>query len=141
MAGQDRSVRAIGGIFFRSQDPTRTREWYQHHLGLRTDSTGTNFAWRHFDDASRPGFSQWAPFSQDTRYFGDQDQQFMVNYRVDDLERLLTELRSEGVTIVGDVQRESYGAFAHIIDIDGRMVELWEPIDSEYKKMLDGVTS
>ncbi len=141
MAGQRRRVRAIGGIFFRSTDPQRTREWYQRHLGLLTDATGTNFAWRHFDDASRPGFSQWSPFSHDTRYFGKQDQQFMINYRVEDLEGLLTELRSEGVSIVGDVQREPYGSFAHIIDIDGRMVELWEPIDSEYEKMLEGVTS
>jgi catechol 2,3-dioxygenase-like lactoylglutathione lyase family enzyme len=141
MATQNRRVRAIGGIFFRWPDPKGTREWYQRHLGLSTDATGTNFAWRHFDDASQLGFSQWSPFSDDTRYFGKEDQQFMINYRVEDLEGLLTELRFEGVKIVGDVQREPYGAFAHIIDIDGRMVELWEPIDSEYEKMLEGITS
>ena len=140
MVQRSKRVRAIGGIFFRSRDPAKTREWYQRHLGLQTDSTGTNFAWRRADESSRFGFSQWAPFPEDTAYFGASDQQFMVNYRVDDLDTLLAGLRAEGVTIVGDVQLTPYGKFAHVVDIDGRRVELWEPVDSQYEKILDGVT-
>jgi catechol 2,3-dioxygenase-like lactoylglutathione lyase family enzyme len=141
MTASDAHVRAIGGVFFRSSDPGRTREWYRRHLGLRTDAYGTNFAWRHAGNPERSGYTQWSPFAGDTAYFGDQDQQFMINYRVDDLEGLLAQLRADGVEVVGDVQQEPYGKFAHIVDVDGRRVELWEPVDDEYERMLDGVTN
>lgn len=134
-------VRGIGGVFFRSSEPGTTREWYRQHLGLRTDDYGTNFAWRRADDPQRFGYTQWSPFAADTDYFGAGDQQFMVNYRVDDLGALLERLRAADVEVVGEVQEESYGRFAHIVDVDGRRVELWEPVDDEYERMLDGVTN
>ena len=134
-------VRGIGGVFFRAPQPAATRDWYQKHLGLRTDEYGTNFAWRQADDPGRPGYTQWSPFAADTSYFGAGGQQFMINYRVDDLAALLERLREAGVEIVGDVQEEPYGRFVHIVDGDGRRVELWEPVDDEYAKMLDGVTN
>jgi len=73
-------------------------------------------------------------------YLGDRGQQYMVNYRVDDLDGLLDALRQSGVEIVGEIQEEPYGRFVHVIDNDGRRVELWEPNDEEYRKIVDGVT-
>lgn len=141
MTADNPRARAIGGVFFRSTDPAKTREWYRRHLGLRTDAYGTNFAWRQAEHPDRCGYTQWSPFAQETSYFGAREQQFMINFRVEDLEGLLTRLQTDGVEVVGDVQQESYGKFAHIVDVDGRRVELWEPIDDEYEKLLDGLTS
>ncbi len=133
-------ARAIGGVFFRSANPEETRNWYARHLGLAIDAYGTNFAWRHKDEPDKAGYSQWSPFEADTDYFGDREQQFMINYRVENLDLLLEQFRKDGVEIVGDMQVEAFGRFVHIIDNDGRRVELWEPIDAEYEKILNGVT-
>ena len=133
-------VRGIGGVFFKSADSAATRAWYAKHLGLATDDYGTNFVWRQADAPDQAGHTQWSPFKRDTAYFGDADQQFMINYRVDDLAALVARLRAEGVEIVDEIQTESYGKFVHIVDNDGRRVELWEPVDEEYAAMLDGVT-
>jgi len=111
-------VRAVGGIFFRSSNPKSSREWYQRHLGLKTDEYGTNFAWRQDQDPEHRGFTQWSAFKQDTQYFGEHEQQFMINYRVDDLESLVAELRKDGIEIVDDIQHETYGKFVHIVDCD-----------------------
>jgi catechol 2,3-dioxygenase-like lactoylglutathione lyase family enzyme len=143
MGDEDRTpprVRAIGGVFFRSPAPETTRSWYARHLGLRVDVHGTTFAWRQEESPGERGFTQWTPFQADASYLGAPDQQYMINYRVDDLDAMLEKLRSEGVRIDGEVQVEPYGRFAHIMDGDGRRVELWEPVDAEYEKILDGVT-
>ncbi|MFT7587791.1 MAG: putative enzyme related to lactoylglutathione lyase [Cellvibrionaceae bacterium] len=133
-------VRAIGGVFFRSENPEETRNWYANHLGLTVDAYGSNFAWRHKDEPEKLGHTQWSPFEADTDYFGKPEQQYMINYRVDDLEALVETLRSEGVKIVGEMVQESFGKFIHIIDNEGRRVELWEPVEDEYEKIVDGVT-
>jgi predicted enzyme related to lactoylglutathione lyase len=131
-------VRAIGGIFFRAKNPEAQRLWYSQHLGLNTDAYGTNFAWRQADNPDLMGYSQWSPFEPDTTYFeGD----YLINYRVDDLASLLERLRAAGVEILGEVTEEDYGKFVHIRDPEGQRVELWEPIDSEYEKILEGITN
>lgn len=129
----------IGGVFFRSKDPSATRDWYAKHLGLNIDpSYGTSFEWRQADDGEKKGYTAWSPFANDTDYFGAADQQYMVNYRVADLEKLIETLRAEGVEVVKEIQSFPYGKFAHIVDGDGRRVELWEPHDGEYEKILEG---
>lgn len=135
-----KKVRGIGGVFFRSEDPDNTRDWYRRHLGFDTDEYGTNFEWRQADEGKDKGFTQWAPFQGDTGYFHNEDQQFMINYRVENLDELLKELREGGVTIVGDVMEHEYGRFVHIVDCDGRTVELWEPDDKEYDRIVGGRT-
>lgn len=137
-------VVGIGGIFFKSADTGKTRDWYRRHLGLNTDEYGTNFEWRQADDGpgdgKRKGFTQWSPFTADTEYFAPSDQDFMINYRVVNLDALVEQLRGAGVPIVGEVEVYEYGKFAHIMDVDGRKVELWEPNDTEYEKFTDGRT-
>jgi catechol 2,3-dioxygenase-like lactoylglutathione lyase family enzyme len=139
-SGDRRKVRGIGGIFFKTPDPTATRDWYRTHLGLNTDAYGTTFEWRQADDSSKPGFSQWSPFSSDTTYFGPPDQAFMINYRVDDLEALVAELRAAGVTVVDEIAVYDYGKFVHVLDLHGQQLELWEPNDEHYQTMVGGVT-
>jgi len=135
-------VTGIGGIFFKTQDPDAMKAWYERHLGINLDpSYGTSFEWRQAGDAERKGFTAWSPFPADTDYFAPSEKDFMVNYRVADLDGLLDLLRQEGVEVVGEVHRFDYGKFAHVLDPEGNKVELWEPFDEAYGKMVDGKTT
>lgn len=124
-------VTGIGGLFFKSENPTETKNWYKNHLGLNTDDYGCTFWWKDTDgnDAS----TQWSPFKKDTTYFEPSKKDFMMNFRVHDLKALLDVLKEEGVTIVGEIQEYDYGKFGWILDPDGNKVELWEPIDKAFK--------
>jgi predicted enzyme related to lactoylglutathione lyase len=133
-------VTAIGGIFFKSENPEKMRQWYAEHLGLNTDKHGTTFEWRHSDAPEQKGFTAWSLFSEKTDYFKPSEKEFMVNYRVENLEWLLEQLKTEGVDIVGEIMVETYGKFAHILDPEGNKIELWESNDAVFETILDVVT-
>ena len=131
-------VTGIGGIFFKSKDPKIAREWYRQHLHLDTNPYGTKFEWRQGDDPSKYGCTQWSLFSEKTTYFAPSSKDFMVNYRVNDLEGLVEQLKKDGVTIVDTIDASDYGKFVHILDCEQNKVELWEPKDAEYDKVVGG---
>ncbi len=120
-------ITGLGGIFFKCADVAATKKWYHKHLELPVDNYGCTF----WQEPAAPGAQrtsqQWSPFKSDTDYFNPGQQEYMINYRVDNLEELLIYLKSEEITVVGDMQVFDYGKFAWIIDIDDRKVELWEP--------------
>lgn len=124
-------VTGIGGVFFKSKNPKATKEWYNKHLGLNTDDYGCTFWWK--DSDSKDASTQWSPFKDDTKYFEPSKKEFMMNYRVHNLKELLTTLKEEGVTIVGEVEEYDYGKFGWILDPEGNKIELWEPIDQVFK--------
>lgn len=128
-------VTGIGGIFFKCKDPNKMREWYQAHLGLNTNQYGAVFEWRQGADTTKKGFTQWSPFAETTKYFEPSTKDFMINYRVENLEALVEQLKKEGVTISDSIETFEYGKFVHIIDVEGNKVELWEPNDIEYEKL------
>jgi predicted enzyme related to lactoylglutathione lyase len=130
-----KKVTGIGGIFFKCKDPNKMKEWYQKHLGLNTNEYGAVFEWRQGADSSQKGFTQWSPFAETTKYFEPSTKDFMINYRVENLEALVEELKNEGVTITDKIETVEYGKFVHIIDIEGNKIELWEPNDIEYEKL------
>jgi len=121
-------VTGIGGIFFKCDDVSQTKQWYKEHLGIAADQYGANFKWLD-PDTKEESLTVWNPFPANTPYFDPSQQSFMINYRVADLEALLEELKTEGVTIVGDMQSFEYGKFAWILDPNGNKIELWEPIN------------
>jgi predicted enzyme related to lactoylglutathione lyase len=124
-------VTGIGGVFLRSKDPKATAKWYAENLGITlSDFNGTAFQWSDEGPAGS-GMTAWSAFPQDTSYFGDGPQQFMINYRVDDLDALLATLTAAGVWIDPKRDEASYGKFAWIKDCDGNRVELWQPLASE----------
>ncbi|MGY3052551.1 putative enzyme related to lactoylglutathione lyase [Pedobacter sp. UYEF25] len=125
-----KKVTGIGGIFFKCKDPKKTIEWYQKHLGLETNPYGATFEWFEETDSTKKGQTQWTPFPETTKEFDPSKQDFMVNYRVEDLETLVGELRKENVTILDKIETYDYGKFVHILDAEGNKVELWEPIDA-----------
>lgn len=131
----------IGGIFFKCKDPETMKKWYKKHLGLNTDKWGTNFEWRQESDVSKKGFTQWSPFAESTKYFEPSMKDFMINYRVDNLLALVEELKKEGVTITDKIEVVEYGKFVHIMDVEGNKIELWEPNDMEYDKIVEGRTN
>ena len=121
-----KKVTGIGGVFFKCKDPKATTEWYQKHLGLNTNPYGATFDWYEGADSTKKAQTQWTPFAENSKYF---DKDFMINYRVENLEGLVEELKKEGVIIVDKIETFDYGKFVHILDGEGNKVQLWEAID------------
>ena len=124
-----KKVTGIGGVFFKCKDLERMKDWYKTHLGLNTGPYGASFEWYQEADGKKKGLTQWNPFKETTKYFEPSPKEFMINYRVDDLEALVEELKQNGVTIVDNIETYDYGKFVHILDMEGNKVELWQPID------------
>lgn len=123
-----KKVTGIGGVFFKCKDPKVINEWYKTKLGFNTTPYGTSFEWRHDDDSTKKGTTQWNPFPENTKYFEPSTKEFMINYRVENLEALVEELKKENVTVVDKIETYDYGKFVHILDPEGNKIELWEPI-------------
>ncbi|MCW8981581.1 MAG: glyoxalase/bleomycin resistance/dioxygenase family protein [Altibacter sp.] len=123
-------VTGLGGFFFKTKNPDHIKNWYNEHLGLNTDAYGCTFWWK--DEAGNKCSTQWSPFKEDTKYFAPSEKQFMMNFRVADLEGLLEVLKKEGVTVVGEMEEYEYGKFGWILDPEGNKIELWEPVDSAF---------
>lgn len=120
-------VTGVGGIFFKSKDPARLREWYRKHLGIESESYG-GFAFQWDDDPRTDGGATlWTVFPDTTTYFQPSDKPFMINLRVEDLTWLVEQLREEGVEVQGNAEDSEYGKFSWVMDPDGNRVELWQP--------------
>ncbi len=79
------------------------------------------------EDEQRAGYTLWSPFVADTSYFGSGPQSCMLNFRVDDLDALLAQLRADGVVVDERVDQSEFGRFGWITDPEGTRVELWQP--------------
>lgn len=130
-----RRVTGIGGVFLKADDPESTRSWYQKHLGIQSGQWGGTFQWKKASDESKNGYTAWSIFKSDTTYTDPSTKDSMINYRVENLEELLSALEEEGVEIVGEMESYEYGKFGWIMDPNGYKIELWEPVDEEYEKL------
>ena len=128
-------VTGIGGVFFKTDNPEETKEWYKRHLGIKSGQYGGTFEWRHAENEDKKGFTAWSPFSKKTEYMDPSEKEFMINYRVENLEKLLEVLKEEGVEVVGEMQEFEYGKFGWIMDPNGVKIELWEPNDEVYESI------
>lgn len=128
-------VTAIGGIFFKSDNPEESKDWYRKHLGIESDKYGGAFEWRHSENPDKTGYTAWSIFDSKTEYTKPSTKEFMINYRVENLEELLKTLKEEGVEVVGEMESYEYGKFGWIMDPNGIKIELWEPNDGEYSKL------
>jgi predicted enzyme related to lactoylglutathione lyase len=118
-------VRGIGGIFFRCRsDRQALLDWYKSTLGIDVSSWGGAV----FADATvaTEGLT-WSVFARDTDYFGPDGAPFMINYKVDDLDAMLVQLREAGAEVADDVEESEYGRFAWAVDPEGHRFELWQP--------------
>jgi len=120
-------VTGIGGIFFFTENPKETREWYAQNLGLDVNDWGSTFESRNFNNPDLIDSLQWSPFKKDDAYFSPSKKEFMINYRVQNIEGLVAKLKQNGVTVLDDIASYDYGKFVHIMDAEGNKIELWEP--------------
>lgn len=134
-------VTGIGGVFFKTADPKKTKEWYSKNLGMKTDDYGTMFEFRTAENPEEKAYLQWSPFSEKTKYFEPSQKEFMINYRVENIEALVEELKANGVTVLDSIATYDYGKFVHILDPENNKIELWEPIDNEFDKTEEGKTT
>lgn len=130
-------VQGIGGIFIKGKNPKALEAWYSEHLGISPqshspwgeDDEAALLEWRDKDDPERKCYTVFSVFPEDTDYFEPSDAPYMLNFRVDDLDALLAELRQANVTIHGDIRTYPYGRFIKISDPEGTTIELWEPAE------------
>ena len=122
-------ITGIGGVFFKSKsDSAALAAWYRKHLGLELqDFGGAILKWPD-DKAEDHGLTVWHVANKDSQWFSPSDASFMINYRVDNLDELIAQLRADGVAIVAGPEAHENGKFAWIMDLDGNKVELWEPM-------------
>ncbi|MCH2044570.1 MAG: VOC family protein [Saprospiraceae bacterium] len=128
-------VTGIGGIFFRSKDPKASRAWYAANLGLAVNEYGSAFEFRNAHRPEEINYLNWSPFNENTEYFAPSDKEFMINYRVQNIEGLVAQLKENGVTVLDEIVSYDYGKFIHIMDLEGNKIELWEPVDEVFTKM------
>ncbi len=128
-------VTGIGGVFFKCENPQNMLDWYNKHLGISPVGETGVFEWRQNGNPKEYGHTIWGPFENTTKYFHPSDKDFMINYRVENLEAVLEQLEKEGVKVVGEIEKYEYGKFGWIMDPEGNKIELWEPNDRVFRKM------
>src|SRR5215211_1958431 len=116
-------VTGIGGVFFRAENPAALAHWYKKHLGV--ELVPADFSQKPWQQQGGP--TVFAPFPQDSQYFGDLNKQWMVNFRVKNLEAMVEQLRGETIDVVIDIEQYPNGRFARLHDPEGNPIELWEP--------------
>jgi predicted enzyme related to lactoylglutathione lyase len=117
-------VTGIGGFFFRAKDPDAVAVWYQERLGVTTVP-------RSYDDEvwrQKKGATAFAPFPQDSEMIGPPEHTWMINFRVDDLDAIVDQLRSAGETVDVDPERYPNGRFAELRDPEDNRIQLWQPM-------------
>lgn len=124
-----KKVTSLGGIFFKCTDVQQMKDWYAKHLGVDNGEYGATFEWRQADDPEKTGSTTWSLFPQHTKYFEPSKKDFMINYRVEDLEGLVAQLKAADVQVTDEIAVYDYGKFVHILDPESNAIELWEPID------------
>jgi predicted enzyme related to lactoylglutathione lyase len=122
-------VTGIGGVFFKSKgDSAALADWYRKHLGVQLESFGgAIFRWPD-DTAEDRGLTVWHIADAASQWFHPSSAPFMINYRVDNLDQMLEDLRVGGVQVIGGPEAHENGKFAWILDPEGNKVELWEPM-------------
>ncbi len=121
-------VTGIGGIFFFSDNLAETKEWYSKNLGIEINEWGSSsFESRDIHKPEEVNTLQWCPFEKGSEYFSPSKKEFMINYRVQNIEGLVAKLKENRVTILDEIASYDYGKFIHIMDAEGNKIELWEP--------------
>jgi predicted enzyme related to lactoylglutathione lyase len=117
-------VTGIGGFFFRAHDPKALSQWYQDHLGITVvPQSAKDQPW-----TQQAGATAFQPFPEKTGYFGDLTKQWMINFRVGDLDKLVQQLGAAGIDVKVDATTYPNGRFAHLHDPEGNPIELWQPM-------------
>lgn len=131
----DPKIIGIGGVFFKSEAPEILKKWYAQHLGLVLNPYGATFEMRHTKNPEKTKYIHWSVFPNDTNYFDPSNKPFMINYRVQKIEKLIIKLKEIGVEIIDEIMSFPYGKFVHILDPEGNAIELWEAKEDFFDTM------
>jgi len=123
-------ITGIGGVFITSDNPKETYQWYQQNMGFDVDRYGSVFEFRNANNPEQVNYLSWGVFNKSSKYLQPTTKEYMINYRVNNLEGLVRNMRKNGVTILDTIETYDYGKFIHILGPDGDKIELWEPVDS-----------
>jgi predicted enzyme related to lactoylglutathione lyase len=129
-------VIGIGGVFFKAKKPDLLRSWYRDALGFNLNHYGSSFEFRNANDPEQVNYFLWSALSSQTDYFWPSKKNFMINYRVNNLEAMLEELLESGVTVIDKISNYPYGKFVHILDPEGNAIELWEAKDDFFTEII-----
>ncbi len=114
-------VVGIGGTFFRAHDAEKLRAWYAEHLGFDVSAWGGEVF-----SAEQADVTVWSIFAGESDYWPS-GQQWMLNYRVRDLDAMLAQLRAAGVEVDDKTSEDENGRFGWAVDPEGNRFELWQP--------------
>jgi predicted enzyme related to lactoylglutathione lyase len=118
-------VTGIGGMFFRARNPEMLSKWYEDNLGVSPVPENIDqLPW-----IQEAGPTVFAPFEQETEYFGDAGKSWMINFRVNDLSAMVDQLRNAGIAVELNTDENPIGRFARLYDPEGNPIELWQPTD------------
>src|SRR5690554_5137958 len=121
-ATEREAVLGFGGVFFKAENPAELAKWYENHLGVKqTPKTYEEQPW-----VQAGGTTVFGVFNAKTKYFGDDDQQFMFNFRVRDLDAMVAQLREAGLNVEVDPETYPNGRFARLADPEGNPIQLWQ---------------
>lgn len=122
-------VTGIGGIFFKSAGKgSELSAWYKENLGIELEPWGGAILRWTEDKVVDGGLTVWSTADSDTKWFSPSESSFMINYRIDNMDEMLAQLKQNGVEILKGPDSEDNGKFAWIIDPDGNKIELWQPM-------------
>jgi predicted enzyme related to lactoylglutathione lyase len=125
-------ITGIGGVFIKSTGKgPELAAWYEKNLGITLETWGGAILKWTDDSQVDGGMTVWSTANSDSKWFSPSESQFMINYRVDNMDELLAQLKENGVEIVKGPETDFNGKFAWIMDPDGNKVELWEPMASD----------
>src|SRR5262249_19018849 len=120
---QMEKVAGIGGLFFRAHDPKALANWYQQHLGISlTPTSQGGTVWQ-----QEAGPTSFSPFPETTKYFGDPNKVWMINFRVHDIDKMVAQLRAAGIEVKDPETYAHIGRFTRLHDPEGNPIELWQP--------------
>lgn len=122
-------VTGIGGVFFKCKNTKTTMAWYENHLGVEPDGYGgAFFEWKELKTPKEIGVTVFSAFDLKSDYYKPSKAPFMINFRVANLEKLMKQLKKEGVKQIGKIDKYEYGKFGWVMDPNGVKIELWEPV-------------
>lgn len=117
-------VLGFGGFFFVAKEPDKLAQWYEDYLGIdRVPGDYDTPCWR-----QTAGETVFAPFGSITDEFEGRERPFMLNFRVADLEKMITQLERAGIEVRRDPRDHPNGTFAWLNDPEGNPIELWQPV-------------
>lgn len=119
-----KKVIGLGSVFFKGQKPKEMYEWYEKHLGIKSESWGATFPWKRVE-SDEETYSAWSIFSKDTKYLAPSEKDLMVNYQVHDMDNLPKEFNKQDIEILG-TETSVFGKFAWIMNPENKKIELCE---------------